>query len=108
MADTETVTEADVGDLIVGEDGELHEVVPVKAVAAMTAVSELHGGRSELPSNASKIIEQAMASAASQAIEEHGHDAEKIKAAMLQARDSTRKALRNEMNEFWSRRQAEQ
>lgn len=86
------------------ETGELHEVVQVKAVAALASVNAVGY---EWPAEASKHIQNAMSVAAANAIAEFGHDDDKIREAMLKARESVKIAMRNHMLE-WAKQQAAQ
>ncbi len=93
-------------DTVVDENtGEVVPVQQVKAVAALSAVAGV-GSRSEWPEEAAKHIEQAMVAAAQNAIAEFGHDADKIRAAMLSARNGVKTAMRNFMHDHWSQIEA--
>jgi hypothetical protein len=88
------------------ETGELVDVLPVHAVAALASTSTLT--KSELPPDASKVIQDAMVAAATNAIAEHGHDPDVVREAMLKARESVKLAMRNQMRELWSQHEAAQ
>lgn len=86
--------------------GEEVEIVQVHAVAAVANVSMLHNN--DLPPDAGKRIETAMAAAAAAAMALEETDPEKIRAAMLDARQREKIIMRNEIIDRLSQEAAEQ
>lgn len=87
------------------ETGEEIEIIQVCAVAALSAVSQVN---TELPDNASKVIEQAMSGAVTACMEEGISDPVVIRERMLEARASVKRAMRNHMIDLMSQKAAEQ
>lgn len=85
--------------------GEEVEVRQVEATAAISSVTNLSG---ELPADAGKRIEEAMSAAIAQAMEDGVSDPDDIKTRMLQARESVKIAMRNEMRDLRSQEAAAQ
>lgn len=92
-----TVTDATTGEEV--------EVVQVEAAAAIASINEVN---SEFPKTAAKDIEAAMAAAAQHALEAGVSDPEKIRGAMLAARESAKLALRMQMRDEQTQRDAAQ
>lgn len=85
--------------------GAVVEVVPVEAVAAISMASTV--GDADMPPDAGKLIEQAMAGAAQNAMAAGESDPAKIKEAMLNARASVKQAMHNEWRDLRSQRAAQ-
>lgn len=85
--------------------GEEVEVKPVQAVVAISMTSTMSD--LELPPDASKRIEEAMSAAVTIAMGEGITDPDEIRAAMLQARERCKLAMRSEMEMLKSRLAAE-
>lgn len=86
------------------ETGEEIEVVPVQAVAALASVAAL---RDEFPRGSAALIEQAMAAAVMRCNADGITDPVKVRDAMIQARLSTKEAIRIHMNNERSKVAAE-
>lgn len=86
--------------------GEQVPVVQVEAVAAVSMASTM--GASDMPPDASKRIEQAMAGAAANAIAAGIGKPELIREAMLKARESVKLAMKAEWRDFLSQQAAAQ
>lgn len=87
------------------DTGEEVEVRPVMAAAAMASVNNAFG---EYPEGAAKRIEAAMAAAAHLAISDGIDDPDEIRKRMLDARESAKIAMRNEMRDLRSQEAAAQ
>ena len=86
--------------------GEQVPVVQVEAVAAISMASTM--GQSDMPPDAGKRIEQAMAAAAQNAIAAGVSKPEKIREAMLKARESAKATMKTEWRDFLSQQAAAQ
>lgn len=84
--------------------GEEVEVRPVEAVAAISMASNM--GVGDMPPDAGRRIEQAMAGAAANAMAAGVSEPDEIREAMLIARESVKIAMRAEWRDFLSQQAA--
>jgi hypothetical protein len=92
------------------ETGELVEVIPAFATAAVAHVSTLSNkdrkGIPELPPGSAKMIEQAMVYAIEQCTRDGITEPDAVREAMMMARESMKQSLRMQMIEQRSQQQA--
>lgn len=92
--------------IVIDDDtGEEVEVRPVTAFAAMASIASL---AHEFPKGSAKLIEQAMAAAATQAMADGITSPEEIRERMVDARLSMKAAIRTRMNDLRSQAAAAQ
>lgn len=88
------------------KDDNTGEEVPVTQVHAVAALAATSSVRGDLPRGSAELIQRAMSTAAADAIEKFGHDADKIRGAMLEARAAMKVSIRNHLNDLASQQAA--
>jgi hypothetical protein len=87
--------------------GEQVPIQKVEAVAAVSAVTRVGNYGGDLPPDAAKRIENAMSEAVTQALADGVSDPERIKLAMLRAREDVKASMRVAWREFVAKQMAE-